>query len=115
MRNMGRPPWRAAIAALAMLATGPTALAALREVGSVEELKAAIVGAGPGDRIQLAPGRYRLPLLAITRPGTESAPITLTAAKPDETVLEPLDSTLIQVRAPHWHFEALGHLEEPNH
>ena len=96
-----------AIGSALVMAIGGSAGAADRAVRDADELKAAIQDAMPGERIVLAPGRYRLPRIAITRPGTAEAPITLTAAKPGETVLEPLDSTFLQIRAPHWTFEAL--------
>ncbi|MEO6749408.1 MAG: right-handed parallel beta-helix repeat-containing protein [Casimicrobiaceae bacterium] len=78
-------------------------------VTTVAELRSALDGALPGDRIVLAPGTYRLsgPPLVLARAGTADKPILVTAAQLDDAVVE---STLLegfQVSAPYWTFENL--------
>ncbi|MGW0959671.1 polysaccharide lyase 6 family protein [Streptomyces gelaticus] len=86
----------AAGAALTVVPTGglPTAsaTAAPATVGSLDELRAAIDRARPGDRIVVADGRYTVPpdrpLTIRNKRGTEHAPITIAARSRGGVVLD---------------------------
>jgi hypothetical protein len=93
----------------ARLGAGPAAVAPDSPgtrvlVADVEALRAAAAAAHPGDVIVLAPGHYRITDSAIrlNRPGTEEAPITLTADRPGDAVLESNTTVALHVEAPHW-------------
>lgn len=77
-------------------------------VASVDELRAAMGRAQPGDAITLLPGRYRIagPLDA-NRPGSESAPIRVRAERPGSVTLEQEAVEGFRISAPWWRFENL--------
>lgn len=68
-------------------------------VNDVAGLRAAVGAAAPGDVIKLAKGRYADVSLHLTRGGTESRPVTLTAATPGEAVFS--GSSEIELAAPY--------------
>ncbi|MET9922914.1 polysaccharide lyase 6 family protein [Streptomyces sp. NPDC006435] len=86
----------AAGAALAAAPTGglltASATAAPAAIGSLDELRAAIDRARPGDRIVVADGRYTVPsdrpLTIRDKQGTGRAPITIAARTPGGVILD---------------------------
>ena len=62
----------------------------LRQVASLQALAEAAANAQPGDVIELLPGHYHFGGYSIkfNQPGTAIAPITLRAARLDDTVIE---------------------------
>lgn len=95
--------------ALGAQAQGPAAPAGrLRPVANVDELRAAMRDAMPGDVLTLAPGTYlvrRQPLPA-RRPGSPGQPIVVRAA-PGSALIDIATRVGIEVAAPHWRFENL--------
>lgn len=81
----------------------------LTTVGSPVDLLEALRSAAPGDTIVLADGVYRLSgsHLAVDRPGTKDAPITLRARRLGAASLELDMNEGFLVSAPHWRFEDL--------
>lgn len=79
-----------------------------RLVSSVADLHTALANAMPGDSIVLLPGSYRIEkTLAVRRPGTAGAPITVRASLPGTVILEQSSVEGFLVSAPHWRFENL--------
>jgi len=74
-------------------------------VHDVAELRAAAAAASPGDSIKLAKGRYADVNLRLTRGGTESRPVTLSAAEPGEVVFT--GASEIELAAPYLTLEGL--------
>jgi hypothetical protein len=73
------------------------------------QVRAAIAGAAPGDRIVLLPGTYRFEgRLAIDRPGAATQRITLGAMQPGTVKLEFAMVEGFTVSAPYWTFENLA-------
>ncbi|MFG2587218.1 sheath polysaccharide-degrading enzyme [Streptomyces sp. NPDC048438] len=68
-----------AAAALPLVAAGPARAAAVVDVGTAAQLKAALAAAAPGDTIRLADGTYTGNFKA-TVPATSAARITLTGS-----------------------------------
>jgi Chondroitinase B len=87
----------------------PTAPGSRVPVADVNALLAAVNSAHPGDIIVLAPGHYAISrsTIHLNRPGTDEAPITLTADHPGEVVLESNTVVALHVEAPHWRIENL--------
>ena len=79
-------------------------------VATVTDATQAIEQAQPGDSITFAPGTYHFVGTGITvnRPGTDSAPITVRADRPDTVTLEFDMTEGFVVSAPYWTFENLG-------
>jgi parallel beta-helix repeat protein len=77
-------------------------------VQTVEELKAAVAAAKPGDTIVVMAGTYDLSAkIACNNPGTSDAPITVRSEKPGAALIR-FDSVQgFHVRAPFWVFEDL--------
>ena len=103
-----RAPYLASLlAALACLAPA-LAHARVVPVDSVDALREAVGAAEPGDVITLEPGTYRLDRkISITRAGTASAPITITAQSRHGALIEVDAIEGINLSAPHWQFEQL--------
>jgi hypothetical protein len=78
-------------------------------VSDVQQLRAALSAAQPGDVITIAPGRYRVAggSLAVDRAGRADAPITVRAPRAGLAILEFDVIEGFHVRAPHWVFENL--------
>lgn len=78
-------------------------------VASESDLQRALSAAEPGDRVVLAPGRYRFSGRALTanRPGLPNAPIIVTALPTGSAVLEFDMVEGFHVSAPHWIFQNL--------
>jgi len=75
----------------------------------VVQVRAAIAGAAPGDRIVLLPGTYRFEgKLAVDRPGSVTGRITLGALQPGTVKLEFDMVEGFIVNAPYWTFENLA-------
>ena len=81
----------------------------LRSVNTVDALRQAIDSARPGDVILLQPGFYsiRNRSIAVTRPGTADAPITLRAPRLGLVTLDSDQAEAVKIQAPHWRFENL--------
>lgn len=90
------------------VAAGRDATGRIVLVASIDELRAAMAQAVPGDVITLLPGRYRIagPLEA-RRPGRENAPITVRASRPGSVTLEQEAVEGFRVGAAWWRFENL--------
>ncbi len=93
----------------AVFTLAPTLAAAeTRMVSTMEELRAAVDSANPGDRIILADGAYRLESrLNIRRPGTATEPIIMEAANRHGAIIESDTLEGFYMDAPHWHLEGL--------
>ena len=94
----------------AQTAITPAPFGKERLVGTVDELRAAIGSAQPGDVITILPGAYRIARgsVAIERPGRENAPIVVRARLPGSVRIE-VDATIgFAVSAPYWRFENLA-------
>jgi Chondroitinase B len=78
-------------------------------VAGVDALREAAKSAHPGDVIVLAPGHYAISQTSIrlSQPGTDEAPITLTADRLGDVVLESNTVIALHVEAPHWRIENL--------
>jgi len=76
-------------------------------VADAAALRAAIASAGPGDRIVVLPGEYRLTRQVIRNGGAPGAPITVTTLVPARTRILTSAVELFKLRAPHWVFEGL--------
>jgi parallel beta-helix repeat protein len=78
-------------------------------IASVDELRAAVTAAAPGDTLVLRPGTYALDRpLAIAGPGgTRTAPITLRSEHLGDATLASTAVAAINLAAPYWHIEAL--------
>jgi hypothetical protein len=88
--------------------SGPAPGGTPRLVGSADELRRAIAGAAPGEVITLLAGTYRVRgNLAVTRAGSEGAPIVVRAAQPGSAILELEAAEGFVVSAPYWRFENL--------
>ena len=105
--------WRL-LAAVLLLAAAPSAAQTplrLVSVQNVAQLNAAIADIRPGDRIEIAPGRYRMKIrLRAASSGTSEAPVVLTARDGPQTVVIDGDGTDIVVKfsaAAHIRLEAL--------
>ena len=81
-----------------------------RLVDSVEQLRAAVASAMPGDVITLMPGRYRIdgPSVAITRAGAQHAPVVVRAQRPGAVDIDVNAAIGFAVGAPYWRFENLS-------
>ncbi|GAB2860611.1 hypothetical protein GCM10027277_31550 [Pseudoduganella ginsengisoli] len=79
------------------------------EVANAAALRKALAAAQPGTVITLSPGHYRLEVqpLALTRPGTEAAPVTVRAARPGTVFIGMALQEGFKVAAPYWRFENL--------
>ena len=98
-------PIRVAQEAAARAAPGDTV-----RVATTESAIKAIEQARPGDSIRLAPGRYRFvgASIAVNRPGTSAAGITVRADQPETVTLEFDLNEGFVVSAPYWTFEHLN-------
>lgn len=78
-------------------------------VSSIEQLRASLRAAQPGDEITIAPGHYVLnaPALLINQPGTADAPITLRAAQAGVVKIDSMVAESFIVSAPFWVIENL--------
>lgn len=93
---------------LLLAALTTPAAAAERRVATVEALRTALAAAVPGDVLVLAPGRHVVDhTIAIDRPGSPAAPITLRAARLGEAILAVTANEAFRVSAPHWVFANL--------
>lgn len=81
----------------------------IKVVGSIPELIKAIGSAGPGDVIEILPGRYRAsgPPISTRAGGLPSAPITVRARNLGEVILEFNMLEGFSVTHPFWVFENL--------
>jgi hypothetical protein len=78
-------------------------------VRSVDDLRAAMLSAGPGDVIELAPGSYALTGKLVTgQAGRDRRPITVRAATPRAAELRATTLVAIEVNQPYWVFENLS-------
>jgi parallel beta-helix repeat protein len=78
-------------------------------VAGIEELRAALAHAEPGDVITLLPGRYRIQApLDANRAGSAQAPITVRARSPGGVLLEQESVEGFRVSAAYWRFENLA-------
>jgi parallel beta-helix repeat protein len=78
-------------------------------VAGIEELRAALAHAEPGDVITLLPGRYRITApLDANRAGSAQAPITVRARSPGSVLLEQESVEGFRVSAAYWRFENLA-------
>jgi hypothetical protein len=83
--------------------------AATRTVNTVTQLFDAVVQAGPGHVLELAPGRYELSrTLQTGRAGEPARPVRLRAAHPGSVELVVSAVEGIRVTQPHWVFENLN-------
>jgi hypothetical protein len=78
-------------------------------VSSVEEARAAIARAAPGETIVFLPGIYRVRGgIVANRPGAAGAPVVVRAERPGSVTIE-FDATEgFKVAAPYWRFENLA-------
>ncbi len=99
------PAWSGANVAL----DGVLPSGRLRSVDSVETLRQAIDSAAPGDVILLQPGVYPIAhaYIAVTRPGTADAFVTVRSATLGSVTLTSDLPEAIKVAAPYWRFENL--------
>ena len=81
-----------------------------RLVGTVDELRAAVASANPGDVITLMPGAYRITRnsVFVTRPGAASAPVVVRGQRPGLVDIEVDTAIGFAVGAPYWRFENLS-------
>ncbi|MEW6760115.1 MAG: right-handed parallel beta-helix repeat-containing protein [Pseudomonadota bacterium] len=81
-----------------------------RHVSTVEELRAAMASAQPGDVITLAPGNYavRKKALDARRSGSAAQPIVVRAQQPGSVMIDVEILEGIVVAGPYWRFENLG-------
>ncbi len=95
-------------------------------VATSDEVRRALVAAGPGKVITLLPGTYRFegPALEVRNGGAPNAPAILRAELPGSVIIEMNLTEGFQVSAPHWIFENLvirgacstaGHCEHAFH
>ena len=92
---------------LAALAIPAAACAAETAVDGPNELARVLARTGPGDVIELAPGRYEARGLRATSSGTADAPIVLRARVPGQTVLATTGVTLLKITGAHWVIEGI--------
>jgi parallel beta-helix repeat protein len=90
--------------------------ARITTVAGVDELRAAVAAASPGDTLLLRPGTYVLdrPLAVAGAGGTQAAPITLRTEHLGGVILTSTAVAAINLAAPYWHIEDLiieGHCQ----
>lgn len=84
------------------------AFAAEITVTNMEELRAAVGAANPGDVILMQAGTYRLDSkLNLDRPGSDGSPIVIRAASAQKPVIESNTVEGFKISAPHWTLENL--------
>jgi hypothetical protein len=88
----------------------PQAQGMPRHVSTVEELRAAMAAAQPGDVITLAPGDYlvRKKALEARSAGSAAQPIVVRAQQPGSVMIDVTTLEGIVVAGPYWRFENLG-------
>lgn len=93
---------------MALMAISIPSFAKEIQISNVEEFTNAIKNAGPGDTLVLAKGSYSIPSnLSCTKNGTATQPITITAAKLGDVVLNFDAVEGFKVSGSHWIFEKL--------
>jgi hypothetical protein len=95
------------VGAAAAPAPAAVAGAAIRAVSDTAQLRAALAQAQPGDVIALQPGEYRIDggPLAVDRPGTAAAPISVRGSEGVHLSANVVETFV--VAAPYWRFENL--------
>lgn len=78
-------------------------------VSTTQEMVRAIAAASPGQVITLLPGRYQVDqIVAVLKPGTAEAPITVRARQPGSAQVMIGVGEGFSVQAPYWRFENLS-------
>lgn len=109
-RGADEPSALPALALGAQPRPAPEAQGMPRHVSTVEELRAAMAAAQPGDVITLAPGNYlvRKKALEARTAGSAAQPIVVRAQHPGSVMIDVTTLEGIVVAGPYWRFENLG-------